>query len=60
MCDWNNNGKYDMQDAFISYHIHRSMSQNTSNNTGSSVDGNTVLTVVGVVLLILGGFIIFA
>ena len=60
MCDWNNNGKYDMLDAFISYHIYRSMSQKTSNDTGSSADGNAVLTVVGVVLLILGVFIFFA
>ena len=28
MCDWNNNGKYDMEDAFISYHIQKSISGN--------------------------------
>ena len=60
MCDWNNNGKYDMQDAFISYHIHRSMSNKQSGSSSSPEDVDAVLTVVGVVLLILGVFIIFA
>ncbi len=60
MCDWNNNGEYDMQDAFISYHIHRSMSENQSGDSSSSTDGSTVLTVIAVGLLILGIFIIFA
>lgn len=53
MRDWNNNGEYDMQDAFISYHIHRSISGNKQNQS-SSGDGGDVLTVVAVVLLILG------
>jgi len=59
MCDWNNNGKYDMQDAFISYHIHKSISGNKQkqSNSGNSKD---VLAVVGIVLLILGVLIIFA
>lgn len=59
MCDWNNNGEYDMQDAFISYHIHRSISRNKQNQS-SSEDSGDVLTVVGVVLLILGILMIFA
>lgn len=59
MCDWNNNGKYDIQDAFISYHIHRSISGNKQNQS-SSRDSGDVLTVVGVVLLILGILMIFA
>ena len=59
MCDWNNNGEYDMQDAFISYHIHKSISGNkeSQNNSG---DGGDVLAVVGVVLLIFGILMIFA
>jgi len=59
MCDWNNNGKYDMQDAFISYHIHRSISGDSQKHN-SSGNGGDVLVVVAVVLLILGIFIIFA
>ena len=58
MCDWNNNGEYDMQDAFISYHIHRSISGNKQNQN-SSVDSGDVLTVVAVALLILGILMIF-
>ena len=54
MRDWNNNGEYDMQDAFISYHIHRSISGNKQKQS-SSGDGGDVLTVVAVVLLILVG-----
>ena len=57
MCDWNNNGKYDMQDAFINYHIHRSISENKKNQSGSGDSG--VLIVVAVVLLILGILILF-
>ena len=53
MCDWNNNGEYDMQDAFIGYHIHRSISGNKQNQS-SSGDNGDVIAVVGVVLLILG------
>ena len=59
MCDWNNNGKYDMQDAFIDYHIHRSISGNKQNQS-SSGDGRVVLTVVAVALLVLGILMIFA
>lgn len=59
MCDWNNNGKYDMEDAFISYHIHRSISGNKQNQSGSG-DGGAILTVIAVVLLILGILLIFA
>ena len=59
MCDWNNNGEYDMQDAFISYHIYRSISGNKQNQ-GSSGDSKDVLTLVGVVLLIFGILMIFA
>lgn len=50
MCDWNNNGKYDMQDAFISYHIHRSISGNKQNQSSSGDE----LTVVATVLLVVG------
>lgn len=59
MCDWNNNGEYDMQDAFISYHIHKSISGNKQNKS-SSGDSTDVLTVVAVGLLILGILMIFA
>lgn len=59
MCDWNNNGKYDMQDAFISYHIHRSISGNKENETSSGSAGD-VLVVVAVGLLILGVLLLFA
>ena len=59
MCDWNNNGRYDMQDAFINYHIHRSISGNKSNVSNSDTDGDAVLTVIAVGLLILGILIIF-
>lgn len=58
MCDWNNNGEYDMQDAFINYHIHRSISGNQQNQN-SSGDGGDVLVVIGIVLLILGILMIF-
>lgn len=58
MCDWNNNGEYDMQDAFINYHIHRSISGNKQNQS-SSGDSGDVLTVVAMGLLILGIFILF-
>ena len=60
MCDWNNNGEYDMQDAFISYHIHRSISGNKQNQSSSGNNSGDVLTVVGVVLLILGILMILA
>lgn len=59
MCDWNNNGEYDMQDAFINYHIHKSISGNKQHQS-SSGDGGDVLTVVAVVLLLLGVLMIFA
>ena len=59
MCDWNNNGEYDMQDAFISYHIHRSISGNKQNQSNSG-DSGDVLTAIGVVLLIFGILMIFA
>lgn len=58
MCDWNNNGKYDMQDAFINYHIHRSISGNKQSGN-SSGDSGDVITVIGVGLLILGILMIF-
>lgn len=58
MCDWNNNGKYDMQDAFISYHIHRSISGNKQDQS-SSANGGDILTVIAVVLLVLGILMIF-
>jgi len=32
MRDWNNNGKIDMEDDFITYHICRSMSNNQTNS----------------------------
>lgn len=59
MCDWNNNGEHDMQDAFISYHIYKSISGNKQNQS-SSGNSKDVLTVVAVVLLILGILMIFA
>lgn len=59
MCDWNNNGKFDMEDAFINYHIHRSISGNNRNQSNSSEDNNDVLTVVAAVLLVLGILMIF-
>lgn len=59
MCDWNNNGRYDMQDAFINYHIHRSISGNKSSTSNSEMDGDAVITVIAVGLLILGVLIIF-
>ncbi len=58
MCDWNNNGKYDMEDAFISYHIHRSISGNKQNQD-SSGDAGDVVTVIGIVLLVFGILLIF-
>lgn len=59
MCDWNNNGKYDMQDAFINYHICKSIFGNKQ-NSNEPVDGGAVLTVIGVVLLIFGILMIIA
>ena len=59
MCDWNNNGKYDMQEAFINYHIHKSISGNKQNSSYSDDDG-TVITVIGIVLLIFGILMNFA
>ena len=58
MCDWNNNGKYDMQDAFISYHIHRAISGNKQNSSSGDCEG--VATVIGVILLVFGILLIFA
>ena len=40
MCDWNNNGKYDMHDTFISYHIHRSISGDSQNHNSSGNGGD--------------------
>ena len=59
MCDWNNNGKFDMQDAFISYHIHRSISGNNQNRNSSGDSGDGII-VVAVVLIILVILIIFS
>lgn len=59
MCDWNNNGKYDMQDSFIDYHIYKSVSENKQSRN-SSGDSGAVVTVIGVVLLILGILMIFS
>ena len=58
MCDWNRNGKYDWEDAFINYHIHRSISENKQEQSGPSSDDGSVITVIGVVLLVLGILII--
>lgn len=60
MWDWNNNGEYDCEDAFINYHIHRSISGNKQNQSSSTSDSGDVITVIGVVLLILGILMIFA
>ena len=46
MCDWNNNGEYDMQDAFISYHIHRSISGNKQNQSSSGDGGMGCLVIL--------------
>ena len=59
MCDWNNNGEYDAQDAFISYHIHKSISGNKESR-GDSGNFGDVLTVVAIVLLVFGILMIFA
>lgn len=59
MCDWNNNGKYDMQDAFISYHIYKSISENKQNQSSYGNSGD-VITVIGIVLLIFGILLLFA
>lgn len=56
MCDWNNTGEYDMQDAFINYHIHRTISGNKQNQSSSGDSGDVQ---VAVMLLILGIFIPF-
>ncbi len=58
MCDWNKNGKYDIQDAFISYHIHKSISD-SSQGRSSSGDSEDVIAVVAVILLGLGILMIF-
>lgn len=58
MCDWNNNGRFDMEDAFINYHIHRSISNNTTPAEDSG-SGKDVMVVIGVVLLVLGILILF-
>lgn len=53
MCDWNNNGKYDMQDAFIDYHIYNSISGNMQSENSSEDDGD-LMVLIGIVLLIFG------
>lgn len=58
MCDWNNNGKYDMQDAFINYHIHKSISEGEKSDWNSD-DTGSLITVVGVILLVFGILMIF-
>ena len=60
MCDWNNNGKYDMEDAFINYHIHRSVSRNNQRQSSSPEDTQAVIVFVAIILLVLGIFIIFS
>lgn len=59
MFDWNNNGRYDMQDSFIDYHIYKSVSGNKS-TASSSGDGSDLLSAVGVGLLIFGILMILA
>lgn len=60
MNDWNNNGKYDMQDSFIDYH-----GANLS-NSGASSDWWKYVLLLGVIticpplsLIILLGILIF-
>lgn len=60
MCDWNNNGKYDMEDAFINYHIHRSISGNNQRQSSSPEDTQAVIVFVAIILLVLGILIIFS
>ena len=59
MCDWNNNGRFDMEDAFINYHINRSMSGKNNTPSGDSGSGKDIIAVIGVVLLVLGIIILF-
>ena len=57
MCDWNNNGKYDMEDAFINYHINRSMSGKNNTPSGDSGSGKDIIAmpIVGIYLACTGG-----
>lgn len=48
MWDWNNNGKYDLQDLFIDYHIYKSVTDSNKNQSGSSSDSGGCLTAVAV------------
>lgn len=53
MFDWNNNGKYDMEDAFIDYHIDKSMRSDKSEESGPGVDELVIVRILGVGLLLL-------
>lgn len=59
MFDWNKNGEYDTQDAFIDYQIFNAVSQKELYEAGSG-DGMGMLSLVGIGLLIFGIIIIFA
>lgn len=58
MQDWNKDGKYDMQDAFLEYRIYKSVMEDESEHSDSPVNYNSALTGLGIVLLIFGILII--
>lgn len=59
MWDWNDDGEYDMQDAFIDYYIYKSISDDKQKNRRKRDNGD-VITIVAVGLLILGILILLA
>jgi hypothetical protein len=54
MYDWNGNGKYDEQDAFIDYQIYHDCSNNQGTPHRSSSNG---MSTFGAILCTVGGFI---
>jgi hypothetical protein len=54
MYDWNGNGKYDEQDAFIDYQIYHGDEKNTGTPHRSSSNG---MSTFGAILCTVGGFV---
>jgi hypothetical protein len=54
MYDWNGNGKYDEQDAFIDYQIYHDCSKNQGTPHRSSSNG---MSTFGAILCTVGGFV---
>lgn len=60
MCDWNDNGKYDMEDAFINYHIYKSISKNEQNNSNNNGNGCLAMMVLAIFAMPIAGIYLLA